>query len=144
MNSFFPRGKALQLRRKSESWVLYRRAEAIGQVGCRPGIERVLWRGSGGVRRVWWGRGRIWATVLSRTNKQECPDAQQCGREWYDGQSANPPAHPRPLPHPRSLLERQPKRRQVPAGRATHHSGTSSVVLLPVCLGNLKYFLLWS
>lgn len=54
MNSFFPRGKALQLRRKSESWVLYGRAEAIGQVGCRPGIERVQWRGAGGVHMVWW------------------------------------------------------------------------------------------
>lgn len=57
VNFYFPWGKALQLRRKSESWVLYRRADAIGQVGCRPGIERVQWRGAGGVVMV--GRGGV-------------------------------------------------------------------------------------
>lgn len=83
--------------------VWYRTCSVARCGGCTHGV-------AGG------GEGRNWATVLSRTNKQECPDAQQCGREWYDGQSANPPAHPRPHPLPRSLLERQPKRRQVPAG----------------------------
>lgn len=71
VNFFFPRGKALQLRRKSESWVLYRRAEAAGQVGCRPGIERVQWRGAGGIVRVRRGGGVVTGQPYPRvqTNK---------------------------------------------------------------------------